>query len=129
MNMFSGQNKRGSSDSSGMNLGQLDLEVDEAYIADRTKSVARLDKQSMKMLNISAGDGVILFAGERPVIAKAFPLYPSDNSSGIIRINQSVRRQLRRDIREVVAVRGIGNTKIDKVVNYLLLDRLSKEDE
>lgn len=112
-----------------MNLGQLELQVDEAYIADRTKAVARLDKESMSSLNISAGDGVIIFAGERPVIAKAFPLYPSDNSSGVIRINQTVRRQLRREIGDTVTVRGIGNTKIDKVVNYLLLDRLSRQGD
>lgn len=85
--MFAGQSKR-DSDSSDESLGQLELEVEEAYIADRTKSVARLDKESMRMLRISAGDGVIIFAGERPVMAKVFPLYPSDTDSGVIRINQ-----------------------------------------
>jgi transitional endoplasmic reticulum ATPase len=124
----SGRANRDSEDASGGSLGQLELEVEEAYIADRTSSVARLDKHSMKHLNISAGDGVILFAGEKPVIAKAFPLYPSDNRTGIIRISQGVRKQLNREIGEEVAVRGIGNTKIDKVVNYLLLDRLSRQD-
>jgi formylmethanofuran dehydrogenase subunit D len=127
--MFSGHSKRDSAASGDRNLGQLELEVDEAYIADRTKAVARLDKESMSSLNISAGDGVIIFAGERPVIAKAFPLYPSDNSSGVIKINQMVRRQLRREIGDTVTVRGIGNTKIDKVVNYLLLDRLSRRGD
>jgi hypothetical protein len=125
--MFSGQSKR-DPDSRDGSLGQLELEVDEAYITDRTKSVARLDKESMRKLHISAGDGVIIFARERPVIAKAFPLYPSDGSSGVIKINQSVRRQLRRDIGDIVEVRGIGNTKIDKVVNYLLVDKLSRQE-
>lgn len=103
--------------------------MDEAYIADKTSSVARLDKQSMKKLGISAGDGVIIFAGERPVIAKALQLYPSDNSSGVIRLSQQMQKQLRRQVGDTVTVRGIGNTKIDKVVNYLLLDKLAKHGE
>ncbi len=127
--MFSGLNKRDLNKSSAMNLGQLELEIEEAYISDKTKMVARLDKRSMKELHISAGDAMIIFAGERPIITKAFPLYPSDNSTGIIRVSKSVREQLRKDIGDTVAVRGIGNTKIDKVVNYLLLDKLSKQEE
>ena len=127
--MFSGQGRRDSGEKNETTLGQLELEVGEAYIADKASSVARLDKQSMKKLGISAGDGVIIFADERPVIAKAFPLYPSDNSSGIIKLGQQVQKQLRRQVGETVIVRGIGNTKIDKVVNYLLLEKLSKHDE
>lgn len=104
-------------------MSSIELEVDESYIVDRSKAVARLDKESMKLLNVTAGDGVIIFANERPVIAKVLPLYPSDSSSGIIRINQSLRRQLGREVGDGVTVRGIGNTKIDKVINYLLLEK------
>lgn len=112
-----------------MNLGEVELRVDGAYIADKGKVVARIDKQSMRELHISAGDAVIVFAEERPVIVKAFPLYPSDNNSGVIKINSSLRDQLRRQVGDTVTVRGIGNTKIDKVVNYLLFEELSKQGE
>jgi hypothetical protein len=125
--MFSGIRRDLDDKSSSMSLGQIELEIDDSYIADRTKNVARLDKRSMKALHISAGDAVIIFADERPVIAKAFPLFPSDGSSGVIRISPSMRKQLRRELGDTVTVRGIGNTKIDKVVNYLLLDKLSKQ--
>ena len=126
--MFSRPKKRSPRDgSSKMNLGEVQLQVDEAYIADKGKVVARIDKQSMRDLHISAGDAVIVFAEERPVIVKAFPLYPSDNNSGVIKINSSLRDQLRRQVGDMVTVRGIGNTKIDKVVNYLLFEELSKQ--
>ncbi|HJS83113.1 MAG TPA: hypothetical protein VJ742_09800 [Nitrososphaera sp.] len=126
--MFSRPKKRSARDgSSKMNVGEVELQVDEAYIADKGKVVARIDKQSMRELHISAGDAVIVFAEERPVIVKAFPLYPSDNNSGVIKINSSLRDQLRRQVGDMVTVRGIGNTKIDKVVNYLLFEELSKQ--
>lgn len=126
--MFSRPNKRKSKEgSSTMNFGEVELQVDDAYIADKGKTVARIDKQSMRELHISAGDAVIVFAEERPVIVKAFPLYPSDNTSGVIKINSSLRQQLRREVGDMVTVRGIGNTKIDKVVNYLLFEELSKQ--
>ncbi|MCI0558408.1 MAG: hypothetical protein MN733_07925 [Nitrososphaera sp.] len=112
-----------------MGSGQLELEVQEAYLADKQNKIARLDRGSMKELHVSAGDAVILFADERPVILKAFSLYPSDKSDGIIRIGRTVRQQLKRDIGSSVTVRGIGNTKIDKVVNYLLLDKYSSPGE
>ncbi|MGI0037646.1 MAG: hypothetical protein ACRD99_04745 [Nitrososphaera sp.] len=111
------------------NLGEIGLQVDEAYIADKGKAVARIDKQSMRKLHISAGDAVIVFAEERPVIVKAFPLYPSDTNTGVIKINSSLRNQLRREVGDTVTVRGIGNTKIDKVVNYLLFEELSKQSK
>jgi hypothetical protein len=58
---------------------------------------------------------------------KAYPVYPSDKSSGIIRVSSSVRKQLRRELGDSVTVRGIGNTKIDKVVNYLMFEELGKQ--
>lgn len=116
-------------DSTGTSVGQLELEIADAYIADKTSNVARLDKKSMKELHISAGDAVIIFADERPVIVKALPLFPSDKSKGVVRINQATCKQLTREIGDTVIVRGIGNTKIDKVVNYLLLERLSRQEQ
>ena len=109
-------------------FGGLDLEVDEAYIVDRTKTVARLDKNSMKSLRVSAGDPVLIFAGDKPVIAKVFPFYPSDSSTGVIRISQSIRNRLKCDIGASVTVRGLGNTKIDKVISYLLLESVGRDD-
>lgn len=126
--MFSGLNRRNPKEGSAkMNLSEVALYVDEAYIADKGKSVARIDKRSMKDLHISPGDAVIIFADDRPVIVKAFPLYPSDNSSGVIKMSQSIRKQLNREVGDTVTVRGIGNTKIDKVVNYLMFEELSKQ--
>lgn len=126
--MFSGLNRRKSKDnSSAMNLGQIELEIDDAYITDKSRMVARLDKDSMKELNVSAGDAVIIFADEKPVIVKVFPLFPSDNRYGVIKLGKPVRNQLEREIGDTVTVRGIGNTKIDKVVNYLLFEELGKQ--
>ncbi|HEY7733353.1 MAG TPA: hypothetical protein VIB07_01020 [Nitrososphaera sp.] len=113
----------------GVGLGQIELEVQEAYLADKQTKIARLDKQSMKQLRISAGQKVMLLADDRPVVLKAFPMYPSDSSEGIIRIGKNVRKQLRCNIGDVIPVRGIGNTEMDKVVNYLLLDKFSTSKE
>ena len=126
--MFSGFGRRNPKNgATTMRVGETELCVDEAYIADKGKNVARIDRRSMKALNISGGDAVIIFADEQPVILKAFPLYPSDNNSGIVRIGSSVRKQLRREVGDMVTVRGIGNTKIDKVVNYLMFEELGKQ--
>ena len=127
--MFAAFNKRelnrDFSASSYVGSGELELEITEPYISDKDAKIARLDKQSMKSLHISAGDAIILFADDRPMILKALPLFPSDRRTGLIRVGKNVRKQLNRDIGANVTVRGIGNTKIDKVVNYLLLDRYS----
>src|SRR5688500_10111936 len=126
--MFSGLNRRNSKgNSSAVNLGQIELEIDDAYIADKARMVARLDKESMKELHVSEGDAVIIFADEMAVIVKVFPLFPSDNSSGAIKLSKSIRKQLGREVGDTVTVRGIGNTKIDKVVNYLLFEELGKK--
>ncbi len=51
--MFSGLNRRNSKgNSSAVNLGQIELEIDDAYIADKARMVARLDKESMKELHV-----------------------------------------------------------------------------
>jgi hypothetical protein len=126
--MFSGFGRRNTKDEKPtMNVGEAELYIDEAYIADKGRSIARIDRQSMKKLHISGGDAVIIFADEQPVILKAFPVYPSDNNSGIIRLSAPVRKQLRREVGDAVTVRGIGNTKIDKVVNYLMFEELGKK--
>lgn len=127
--MFSGLNRRKPKEnSSSMQLGQMELEIDDAYMADKSRMVARLDKDSMKELHVSAGDAVIIFADEKPVIVKVFPLFPSDSSYGLIKLSKSIRNQLKREIGDTVTVRGIGNTKIDKVVNYLLFEELGKQN-
>jgi hypothetical protein len=126
--MFSGFGRRNpKNDGSALGVGETELYVDEAYIADKGKTIARIDRQSMKALHISSGDAVIVFADEQPVILKAFPVYPSDSNSGIIRVSASIRKQLKREVGDVVSVRGIGNTKIDKVVNYLMFEELGKQ--
>ena len=128
MKMFSGFGRRNpKNEAPTLNVGEKELYVDEAYIADKGKTIARIDRQSMKDLRISGGDAVIIFADEQPVILKAFPVYPSDNNSGIVRVSSSVRKQLRREVGDVVTVRGIGNTKIDRVVNYLMFEELGKK--
>jgi hypothetical protein len=126
--MFSGFGRRNTKNKEPtMNVGEAELYIDEAYIADKGRSIARIDRQSMKKLHIYGGDAVIIFADEQPVILKAFPVYPSDNNSGIIRLSAPVRKQLRREVGDAVTVRGIGNTKIDKVVNYLMFEELGKK--
>ena len=120
---------RGRSPSDGVGLGQIELEIQEAYLADKQSKIARLDKHSMKQLRISAGQKVMLLADDRPIVLKALPMYPSDSSEGIIRIGKNVRKQLRRNIGDSIPVRGVGKTEIDKVVNYLLLDKFSNSKE
>jgi hypothetical protein len=122
------RHEHGSSDYARI-AGEVEVEVLEAYLPDMDKKVARLDKYSMKALGISAGKGIIIFGEDHPVIVRVSPLYPSDKSSGALRIGKSLRKELKRDIGSNVTVRGIGDTKIDKVVNYLLLEKLSEEKE
>jgi hypothetical protein len=131
LNMIIGLNIRdmGRSPSDGVGLGQIELEVQEAYLADKQSKIARLDKHSMKQLRISAGQKVMLLAGDRPIVLKALPTYPSDSSEGIIRMGKNVRKQLRCNIGDSIPVRGVGKTDIDKVVNYLLLDKFSNSKE
>lgn len=126
-NMMLGVNSNRNNKPAGS--GEIELELVEAYISDKDNKVARLDRESMKVLNISSGHSVIIFGDDQPVVLKALPLFPSDKRSGVIRISKGLRKQLKRTIGDKVNVRGIGKSNIDKVVNYLLLDKLSNEKQ
>ena len=80
----------------GENTLNADLKILEAYSRDVGRGIARIDYDSMDLLNASTGDVIEIRGGvksksTRRTVAKCLPLYPSDEGKGIIRIDGLVR--------------------------------------
>ena len=63
------------------------MKVLEAYTRDVGRGIIRIDYTTMDKLKISTGDPVSI-TGKREFVAKAMPLYPSDEDKKIIRMDQ-----------------------------------------
>jgi transitional endoplasmic reticulum ATPase len=97
------------------------LKILEAYSRDVGRGVARIDYDSMDLLNASTGDVIEIRGGEkskstRRTAAKCLPLYPSDEGKGIIRIDGLVRNNAGLAIGDTVVVKKIKAIPAEKVI-------------
>jgi transitional endoplasmic reticulum ATPase len=105
----------------GENAQNADLKILEAYSRDVGRGIARIDYDSMDILNASTGDVIEIRGGvksksTRRTVAKCLPLYPSDEGKGIIRIDGLVRNNAGLAIGDTVVVKKIKAIPAEKVI-------------
>ena len=83
---------------------QSQLKILEAYTRDVGKGVVRIDYNIMDKLDCSTGDIIILKNKKKEIVAKALPLYPSDEDKGLCRTDGVTRTTLGVDINDSVTV-------------------------
>ncbi len=103
------------------NAQNADLKILEAYSRDVGRGIARIDYDSMDILNASTGDVIEIRGGvksksTRRTVAKCLPLYPSDEGKGIIRIDGLVRNNAGLAIGDTVVVKKIKAISAEKVI-------------
>jgi transitional endoplasmic reticulum ATPase len=82
---------------------ELSIRVAEAVQRDAGRGKARLDDQTMRALNLVAGD-VISLRGKRLTAAVAWPAYQDDQNRNIIRIDGLLRKNAGVAVNEEVTV-------------------------
>jgi transitional endoplasmic reticulum ATPase len=85
-------------------VSEVQLRVEDARQRDVYRGIARIDQQTMRRLNISAGD-VIEIIGKRTTAAIAWPAYSEDQNRETIRIDGFTRKNAGVAINEFVVVR------------------------
>ena len=103
------------------NTPNADLKILEAYSRDVGRGIARIDYDSMDLLNASTGDVIEIRGGEkskstRRTAAQCLPLYPSDEGKRIIRIDGLVRNNTGLAIGDTVVVKKIKAIPAEKVI-------------
>jgi transitional endoplasmic reticulum ATPase len=84
-------------------IKELSIRVAEAVQRDAGRGKARLDDQTMRALNLVAGD-VISLRGKRLTAAVAWPAYQDDQDRNIIRIDGLLRKNAGVAVNEEVTV-------------------------
>ena len=85
-------------------MTSVQLKVSEAkQQRDVGRSIARMDSETMKTLDVTVGD-VVQIEGKKPTAAKAWPAYPEDMGLGLIRIDGFIRKNCSVAINEFVTV-------------------------
>jgi len=93
----------------------VSLKVLETYSRDFGRGVARIDYDTMDLLDASTGD-IIEIKGKRKTVAKCLPLYPSDERKGMIRMDGLVRNNAEAFLEDTITVRKIKAVPAEKVV-------------
>ena len=75
-------------------MASLRLKVSEAYPGDVGRKIARIDRSSMKELEVSTGDFIQIEGPQGTVAAVVWPLRHDDEGRGIIRIDGYMRESL-----------------------------------
>ena len=91
------------------------LKVAEAKSYDAGRGIARLDPEVAYELGLQTGD-VIGIEGTKRTAALIWPGYPEDSSSGVIRIDGTVRRNAGVSIDDRVQIRKIQTAPAEKVL-------------
>ncbi|MCZ7382153.1 MAG: CDC48 family AAA ATPase [Candidatus Methanoperedens sp.] len=91
------------------------LKVIEAKSYDAGRGIARLDPEAAYELGLQTGD-VIGIEGTKRTAAIIWPGYPEDSTSGLIRIDGTVRRNAGVSIDDRVHVRKIHTAPAEKIL-------------
>ncbi len=94
---------------------ELKLRVAEAPARDVGRSIARLDLESMRKINVTTGD-IIEIIGKRMTAATVWPAYPPDEGKGLIRMDAITRKNAGVGIGDYVTVRRANVKKASRVV-------------
>ena len=85
-------------------INVIKLRVAEASQDDAYKGIARIDYDTMKILNLRRGD-VISIIGGRETVAIVDRAYPADVGEGIIRIDGIIRKNAKTGVGEIVELK------------------------
>jgi transitional endoplasmic reticulum ATPase len=91
------------------------LKVLESYTRDVGWGIARIDYDTMELLNAKTGD-IVEIKGKCRTVAKILPLYPSDEQKNIIRIDGLVRNNASIAIGDNVNVKKVKTIQAERVV-------------
>jgi transitional endoplasmic reticulum ATPase len=83
---------------------QVALRVAEAQARDVGRGIARIDSKTQNVLGVSSGE-IVEITGKKTTAAVVWPIYPSDEGLGIIRIDGALRRNAGSSLEEMVQVR------------------------
>ncbi|MFP3952152.1 MAG: CDC48 family AAA ATPase [Candidatus Bathyarchaeia archaeon] len=87
-----------------MSNKSVQLKVAEAkQQRDVGRSIARMDSETMKSLDITVGD-VVEITGKKSTAAKAWPAYPEDQGLSLLRIDGFIRKNCNVSINDYVSV-------------------------
>ncbi|MHA1507936.1 MAG: CDC48 family AAA ATPase [Promethearchaeota archaeon] len=103
-------------DSNGKGNLKVSLRVQEAKKRDIGRNIARIDQETMEMLDIKTGD-VIALVGKKESAGIAWPSYPQDSGLGIIRIDSRLKKNIGTSIDETIQIRKV---KIHSAQNIVL---------
>ncbi|MEK6922255.1 MAG: CDC48 family AAA ATPase [Nanoarchaeota archaeon] len=84
---------------------QVRLKVQEALQEEAYRGIIRIDSQTMRQINVRAGD-IIEIEGGRATVGIVDRAYPTDIGQSIIRMDGILRRNARTGIGELVTVRA-----------------------
>ncbi len=79
------------------------LRCREAYTRDVGRGFIRIDYDTMEKLKISTGD-VVEIEGNKKSVAKALPLYPSDEGKKITRCDSIIRENMKIAINDEIKI-------------------------
>ncbi|RSN74119.1 CDC48 family AAA ATPase [Candidatus Methanodesulfokora washburnensis] len=91
------------------------VRVAEAMPRDVGRGIARLDKKIMDELKINPGD-VIELEGSSRTVAIAWPGYPEDYGTGIVRIDGFIRRNAGVSLDDAVNIRKVNAKNADRII-------------
>jgi len=97
-------------------INEVRLKVVEALQRDVGRGKARIDDQTMRALNIVAGD-IVSLMGKRMTAAVAWPAYQEDQDRNMIRIDGLLRRNAGVAMNEYVAV---AKADVDEAASVVL---------
>ncbi|MEK6903626.1 MAG: CDC48 family AAA ATPase [Nanoarchaeota archaeon] len=85
---------------------EVQLKVQEALQEEAYKGIVRIDAQTMRVIDVKAGD-IIEIEGSRKTVGIVDRAYPSDIGQSIIRMDGILRRNAKTGIGEVIVVRKV----------------------
>lgn len=89
-----------------MERNPLSLKVQAAYARDIGNGIVRIDHKSMDLLGVTAGDSIEVIGLNDGIDVKCYPLLPSDENQGIMRMDPEIRKIIDVSLEDAVTVRN-----------------------
>ena len=98
-----------------INNNTVSLKILEAYTRDVGRGIGRIDYDTLKSLDASAGDIMEIAGGKKRTLAKCLPLYPSDEGKGVVRVDGLIRSNAGVAIGDAVTITKVKAVSAEKV--------------
>lgn len=87
-------------------MDAITLKVKEALPRDSGRTIARIDPEDMKRLNVEVGD-IVEISGKRGAPAKVMPCYKEDRGKGIVKIDGILRENAQVGLDEEAVIKKV----------------------